>query len=271
MTGDARSVSAKLAGLHSAELPCEICGRTTRHRILRISRIRRSADGDAVEGTARCSQCRWTHPFRIVVPVELAVRAVVSSGSRSEVASVRLPSTQRLLVGSRVPGREPPMRVLRIDLRTGVESHDAVARDIGMLWLTPDGPRAIPVSLVMGAKTAPSRVKIPPETVVEVGTTLEVAGGSLLVVGLRARGRTWTRPGIQFPAREIARIYTRRTESPPAGNNRWSRSRESPSSRPISTSRTGRSRSSPGSRINRRRPRARSASGGAAVHNDSPS
>lgn len=258
-------------GLHSAELPCETCGRPTRHRILRVSGNRRVENARIVEGLARCSQCRWTHSFALRISDILEVRAVVSDGERSRPTRIPLPADQRLLVGSRVPGREPPQRIVRIDLRTGGRGSDAVARDVATLWLTPDGLRPIPVSLVLGARTAATRAEVPPERWLEVGELIEVAGGRLRVTGLRAKNRTWSQPGDRFPAASVVRIYTRRIEMPPAGNSRWSRSREMSSSRTISRSRSDRSRSSPGVRTRRSRPRARSASGGADVHRASPS
>lgn len=267
-----RAGATSFSGLHSAELFCETCGAPTRHRILRIARERRTPDGRALEGTARCSQCRWTHPFQLDLPDELTIPGVVSTGARSTPIGVRVSATQRLLVGSRVPDQAPPpLRIVRIDLRGGASATDAVARDVATLWLTPDGPRPIPVSLVLGSRTAVTRAELPPDHFLEVGATVEVAGGTLRVVGLRARNRTWTHVGDRFPAREVARIYTRRMDTPPAGNRRWTRSREMPSSRTISTSRSNRSRSSPGVRVRRSRPRARSADGGATVHRFSPS
>lgn len=263
--------TSRFGGLHSAELPCAVCQRITGHRVLRVHRERRSLAGQLVEGIARCSQCRWTHPFRLEIPDRLRVRAVVSEGNRSSPISVDLPATQRLLVGSRIPEHDPPLRILRIDTRSGSRTTDALARDVGTVWLTPDKPRPIPVSLVLGSKTAVTRADIPPDRLLQVGGTLEVAGGILRVVGLRARNRTWSHGGDQFPAREVTRIYTRRMESPPAGSNRWSRFRDSPSSRATSASRSDRRRSSPGVRIKRSRPRPRNASGGATTHRSSPS
>lgn len=262
---------ARLAGLHAAELMCEMCGRATRHRILRVARERPTPEGRRIEGTARCSQCRWTHPFQLALPVEKKLPAIVSTGSRSAPMVVRAASTLRLQVGSRVPGHEPPLRIVRIDLRTGGSGHEALVRDVRTLWLVPEGPRVIPVSLVLGSRTATTRATLPPEHALVVGEPITVGGGTLRIVGLRARNRTWTRPGDSFPAGDVVRIYCRRMESPPAGKRRWRRSREMPSSPAISTSRFERSRSSPGTRTRRSRPWARSASGGAATHRDSPS
>ena len=264
-------VAGRFGGLHSAELFCETCGQPTRHRVLRVARERQTPNGEVVEGTARCSQCRWTHPFQLEIPEQLQRRAILSQGDRSRPIVLHLSGSQRLLVGSRVPDQDPPLKILRMDLPNGARATDALARDVATVWVAPDGPRAIPVSLVLGAKTAVTRAEIPPEQFIEVGETVQVAGGNLRVVGLRARNRTWSRLGDRFPAREVTRIYTRRTEIPPAGNNRWSRSRERPNSRTISTSRSDRSRSSPGVSSRRSRPRARRASGGAAVQSSSPS
>ena len=260
-----------LAGLHAAELPCETCGGLTRHRILRVARERDTPGGRILEGTARCSQCHWTHPFELELPATRKVPAIVSTGGRSTETAVLTQSNLRLQVGSRVPGQEPPLRIVRIDLRTGERPHEALARDVRTLWLVPDGPRMLPVSLVLGSRTATTRAMFPPEHLLVVGEPITVAGGTLRIAGLRARNRTWNQLGDSFPAREIVRIYARRMESPPAGNRRWSRSRGTPSSVASSTSRFERSRSSPGARMRRRRPRARSASGGAATHRVSPS
>lgn len=260
-----------LAGLHSTELYCQTCGQRTRHRVLRLARVRTRVDGREAEGLARCSQCRWTHPFVLFLPDTVQIPAVLSDGARSARSTVAVASDRRLQVGSRVPGQVPPIRILRIDRRDGKRVSEAVAGQVATLWVAPDVPRPIPVSLVLGSRTATTRATLPPDQLVEVGGTVDVAGATLRVVGLRARGETWRQVGDRFPAREVARIYTRRMDSPPAGRSRWSRSRETPSSRETSTSRSERSRSGPGVRIRRRRPRPRTAAAGAAVHRVSPS
>jgi uncharacterized Zn finger protein len=260
-----------LAGLHAAELPCETCGKVTMHRVVGVGAARRSAEGRIVEGTARCSECRWTHRFRLDLPEDLRIPAVLSSGARSTPMEVRLPPGQRIQVGSGLPGQGSPLRVMRIDLKTGRSAGEARAREIQTVWVAPDVPKPIPVSLVLGPRTAVTHAVLPPEQPVVVGETLSVAGGTLRIVGLRARGRTWSDPDDGFPAREVDRIYTRRTESPPAGASRWSKSREIPSSRTISSSSAGRSRSFPGVNTRRSRPRARRAAGGAEVQRVSPS
>jgi uncharacterized Zn finger protein len=224
-----------------------------------------------VEGVARCSRCRWTHPFSLELPERIEVPAVVSRGPRSERLRVWLSTAQRLLVGSRVPDQVPPLRILRMDLKDGSRAPDALAREVRTLWLAPDEPRPIPVSLVLGGRTAVSRLEVGPEQMIAVGGTVVVAGGRMRVTGLRARHRTWSEVGDRFPASEVARIYTRRIESPPAGSNRWRSARDRPSSRAISSSRSERARSSPGVRMRRNRPWARRASGGAVVHASSPS
>ena len=263
--------TAAFAGLHSAELPCQTCGQRTRHRVLRVAKVRQRPDGRELEGVARCSQCRWTHPFALFVPAGIRIPAVLSDGARSRRTVVEVDSDQRLQVGSRIPDQSPPVRILRIDRQGGAQVSDAIARDVETVWLAPDVPRPIPVSLVLGSRTATTRATLAPDRALAVGETIEVAGATLRIVGLRARNRTWTHDGDRFTAREVSRIYTRRTDTPPAGSRRWTRSRDMPRSRETSASRPVRSRSGPGVRMRRSRPRARTAATGAVVHRDSPS
>ncbi len=270
-TGHPSAVSPDWGGLHAAELRCETCGESTPHRVLRITARRHGADVDRVEGLARCNRCRWTHPFRIEVYHDLQLPVVLSDQQRSQRMVLSVPHGRRLQVGSGIPGVEPPLRILRIDRKDGTRRGEALSQDVATLWATPDRERPVPVSLTLGSKTAASRVALNPDAEVAVGDPITVAGASLRVFALRARGQTWTHVGDRIPARELQRIYTRRAEMPPAGRRRWSTSRERPSSRESSTSRSPRSRSSPGTRIQRRRPRARRALGGAAVQSDSRS
>ncbi len=269
--GDVREAGLSWAGLHAAELVCEACGEPTPHRVLSVTAKRRGPEANWVEGIARCNRCRWIHPFRIELYHDLKLPVVLSNRERSQRIVLKVPYGRRLQVGSRIPGLEPPLRILLIDRKDGARRGEALSQDVATLWATPDGERPIPVSLTLRSKTAATRVTLGPETEVAVGDLITVAGASLRVFALRARGQTWTHVGDRFAAREIQRIYTRRAEMPPAGRRRWSTSRERPSSPESSTSRSPRSRSSPGTRIQRRRPRARRALGGAAVHKDSRS
>lgn len=259
------------AGLHAAVLVCENCGEETPHRIVRIARDVRRSSGDVLAGVARCTRCRWTHRFELGLPSPIDVRTVVSERGRSALTVLRVPSQSHIQVGSRVPDQDRPLRVLRIDRHDQTSVGGASAEEVATLWVAPDTGRVIPVSLVLGSKTAPTRAVLNPETELTVGEPLTVAGGAMRVFALRALGKTWSRPGDRFPARTIQRIYARRTDTPPAGRSRWRRSRETPTSRANSASRSSRSRSSPGVRRKRSVPRDRSAEGGATLHKSSPS
>jgi uncharacterized Zn finger protein len=245
---------------------CENCGKETLHRIVKVAdpRSRR------IEGVARCNDCRWTHPFSIPRPELRTIRQIISHGARSEATSLRLPSTERLEVGHRVPGSTPAMRVLRIDTRTGHRVSSEIVDQTSAIWVTPDEGAAVPVSIVEGRRTRPARIVVPPQTVLTVGAEIRVEGDRLFIAALRARGRTWRRDDDGFEAREVQRIYARRTSIPPAGRSDWSRDRGMSSSRASATSRSSRSRSSPGVSRNRTFPRARTAGGGATVHSAAP-
>ena len=248
----------------AATLYCEMCGDFTSHRILRIDPSRRDGLG-TVRGTARCRACEWTHPFESRPPSRVKVAQIVSAGTSSERTQIELPSHVTVEVGSGVPGSDEPLRIRRIDTRTGAQANAASTDEVATLWVVRDEGAVVPVSILEGRITRPARLVVPPETTYEVGGRVTLEEGALEVVALRARGKTWRRPGDAFPAGEVQRLYARRTESPPAGRRDWRTGRGRPSSFESSTSRSPRSRSSPGVRRTRTSPRARTADAGAMV------
>jgi len=254
----------------AATLFCEMCGGSTPHRILRMDPPRRSGGGP-VRGTARCRVCQWTHRFESRSPGRVEVARIVSAGRLSERSRIELPAHSHLQVGSRIPGSDEPLLIRRIDTRAGARVKSASTDDVATLWVVRDEGAVVPVSIVEGRFTHATRLVVPPDTLFEVGGSCTADGTPLDIVALRARGTTWRRPGDRFAARDVQRLYGRRTESPPAGRRDWRTERESPRSFASSTSRSPRSRSSPGVRRTRTSPRARTASGGATVHRSSPS
>ncbi len=254
----------------SASLPCENCGRTTAHRILRLDRGS-GRPGAAVRGVARCRECRFTHPFSIPAPADIELDLIVSSGATTRRRRIRLPRATLLQVGGGIPGIEAPLTIHRLDAPGEPEAAQTPASAVRTIWAVEDLGAIVPVSLVDGARTRPARVQLPPGTLLEVGADLVVDGTRVEIVALRAEGRTWRRPGDRFRAEAVQRAYARRTAMPPAGNSAWRRSRASPSSAARSTSTFVRSRSSPGTRVARKAPRARRAAGGADDQSRSPS
>lgn len=176
-----------------------------------------------------------------------------------------------LRVGEALPGRTPPVEIRRLERTDGRPAETAQAGELSAAWGTADRGAVIPVSEVVGQRTIPHRLVLEPDANLAVGSALEVDGLTLHIWGLRARSRTWQRPGDVFPARDVQRVYARRYRMPPAGSSDWSVPRGSPSSRASSTSRLARSRSSPGVKIRRTRPRAASAAGGATTQSSSDS
>ncbi len=247
------------ASLHAAELHCEVCGRSTVHRILRLDRDRHSAGFTASRGIARCRECHWTHPFADHVTGMLEVHLVIAEGARSSSARGWVPRQRRLQVGSRIPSADPALKILRIDLRNQRQATEARGEEIGTLWVAPDHAPQIPVSLIRVARTESVRLTFSPEEPLMVGQVLQAQGSNFRISALRSRNRTWRRPGDRFPARLVDRIYARRIVSPPGGRRDWRRSREIPKVPARSLSRASRSRFSPGVRRNRTSPRTRSA------------
>ncbi len=263
-----KSGSVSPPAVHSAVLGCEVCGAETPHRILRLDHGSRPDD---LRGVARCQNCRTTHRFASRPPAATTVRLILSTGRESRTEAIELPPSELLRVGELLPGRAPAVEVRRLDLADGGTTRSAAADRVVAIWGALRADRVLRISEVVGRTTIPHQITIPDATPIEVGGTLRVDGHELHVWALRARARTWQRPGDRFPAGEVDRVYARRYRMPPAGSNDWTSPREMPSSRATSTSAAGRSRSSPGVRIRRTRPRAASAGTGATTHGSSDS
>ncbi len=254
----------------SASLPCENCGRTTPHRILRLD-PRADGSGGVVRGVARCQDCRYTHPFETGPPEEIERTLIVSRGASSERSALRLRRSAHLQVGADLPGQDPPLRIRRLERSDGSDASEAAASEVRTVWAVRDEGAVVRISVVEGARTVPTKVRFPHGTALEVGAEIPLEGGSGEIVALRARNRTWRRSGDRFRADEVDRAYVRWTARPPAGRSDWTRSRARPRSAASEDSTPARSRSSPGTRVTRSRPRARRAAGGAADQRASPS
>ena len=194
----------------------------------------------------------------------------MSEGNRALPVRRELPGAATVRVGSLVPGAPEPLRVRKIDTREGATAPEADPSRIATLWAVRETSAQVPVSIVEGNRTVPSRLSAAREEWLSVGEERSLKDGRIVIVALRARGHTYRRPGDRFRAAEIVRVYARRTERPPAGRRDWSTERGTPSSRTSSISRSARSRSAPGARRTRMAPRRRTASGGATVQRVSP-
>ncbi len=257
------------AAVRSASIRCDVCGAETPHRILHVERSGR-ADG-AVRGIARCRTCGLTHPFASVPTPTVAVAVIVSDGPRSVRSRVTLPVGRRLQVGNALPEHPEPLVIHKIEDRRGAPVLAARARSIATIWAVRDRGPSVRYSLIQGRITRAGRLAVAPGTTFEVGASVGLPIGTATIVGVRARGHTWRRPGDAFPVEEVDRIYTRRTVRPPAGSSDCTSDRESPRSRASAASTSGRSRSTPGARIARTSPRARTAASGATTHRSSDS
>ena len=261
----------KAQAVHSAEILCEVCGRPTPHRILRLDPLASGERTGPIQGIARCRECRTTHRFRAEPARSLDVAVVLSNGPTSTRSKARLPLGQSLRVGEVADVGGAPLRVLRLDRTDGRSVREARVRELATVWATSELTPSVAVSIVEGRRTRSVRVTLPPDQRVEVEGPFEVEGRSYVVTAVRARGRTWRLAPDGFPAGEVDRVYVRRRATPPAGRRDWTREREIPSSSASSISRSARSRSSPGVTTARRRPRARSAAGGPAHQRAAPS
>jgi uncharacterized Zn finger protein len=261
--GDPRAV-------HSAEIFCESCQRPTTHRILRLDPPSSKGPVGTIQGVARCRECRLTHRFRTETPRPVDIDLIVSEGPRSARQRIQLARRLRLSVESEVPELAERYRILRIDSTEGRRVPSAWSEEVATLWVTNEVGALVPVSIVEGRRTRSLRVQFSPEARIAVATAVTIEDQSYEVSAVRARGHTWRELGDGFPAREVVRLYVRRTFTPPAGRRAWSRDREIPNSEDREISSSGRSRSSPGTTRTRTRPRVRRADGGAAHQSSAP-
>ena len=253
---DDRGEAPTAGALGAALLFCDSCGKETLHRILRLGRPATSHAPKAVEGIARCRECRWTHPFVSAREARVALPVVVSRGDSSERRRLELSPSEPLQVGEPVAGTDPRLIVHAIDRHDGTRTRSALAREAQTVWAVQEGPRLLRVAVLEGARSTTERLPAAPGLRLGVGDPLRLLSGPVTIVALRARGQTWRRPGDVFAAEEVRVVYGRRTARPPAGRSAWSRDRGISSSRASSTSRDARSRSSPGERRKRTVPRA---------------
>jgi len=236
------------AALHSARLPCEVCGAETPHRILHLEGRGPGPKASVVRGVARCRTCGLSHPFVSTVPTTADVWLIVSDGPRSERKRITLPADRKLQLGTGVPESSEPLEIHKLEDRAGKPLSVGRVRDVHTVWtVRKSGPNVL-YSLVEGRRTQAGRLPIAPGTMLEVGSTIQLPTTVATIVGLRARSQTWRQPGDRFAAEEVQRVYARRGERPPAGSSDWSNDRDTPRSFASSTSRAARSRSSPGDR-----------------------
>jgi len=250
--------------IHAAELHCDSCDRATPHRILHVDRAGRRPNAPT-RGIARCRTCGLVHPFTSSPPATVQVAEIISDGPASARRIIPLPEGRRLQVGSGVPESDVSVVIRKIEDHRGRSVGEARSEAVRTLWVTRDVGAVVPVSIVEGRRTRPARLILPRETPLVVGERIRVEEAEIVIAGLRARSRSWRKPGDTFPAGEVVRLYGRRQVMPPAGSNDWTSDRGTPSSRASSDSRSGRLRSSPGVMRKRRPPRAANDEGGATV------
>ncbi len=252
--GPERPARDAVGRIHAATLFCELCARSTEHRILRLDPRPRESRSVALSGIARCRECGTTHRFANTASRLVSLREVVSERDRSTYRTVELPGNTTLTVGQTRPLSSPPVIVRRIDLATGLQADTSRAVEATTVWVVPEGEPRVRLSLIEGARTRSEFLPMGPEEQVVLGQVLQAHGSEWVVTALRTKGRTWRQGTAVFPVSELERVYARRAEIPPAGRRPWSRSRGKPNSRESSTSRTARSRSSPGVRRKRTTP-----------------
>lgn len=209
--GHASPVPAPGGAVGRARLRCDLCGRETDHRILRLHARRR---GGELEGVARCAVCRSTHAFVQRSPRHREVPGVLSEGGRSRSVRWTLSESAELVVDEPLPGPDATLLVRRIDLPDGHRPRRAPVTKVATIWVSRESPTLLRLSLVEGRRTTPLEVELTDGSAVSVGSLLSVNGRTLRVHALRAHGQTWEEGSREFRPMEVDRAYVH-VELPP--------------------------------------------------------
>jgi uncharacterized Zn finger protein len=217
------------SALSIVRIPCPVCGVVERHRVVHV-RPSRKGGSKRLEGIARCSRCRTSHPFTLEPPVRARVRVIVSEGPVSARHHLSLPKDRRLAVGEPLTVEGRPVVIRRLEGPQDRSLTSGFPRDVVSVWAVPTDQAHVRLSLLRGAKVTPLHLLLPPDQELRVGGIISLGEEQVMIVGLRGRGHTFHDSGTVLRASEVQRAYVRRAETPPGGRRAWTRSRVMPRS-----------------------------------------
>jgi len=189
--------------VHALSLECPFCGKTSQHRVLHVQAYR---EGVTMEGVARCSLCRASHPFQILTK-ETKVRVILSEGAQSKRIALPFPPDRRLKRGDTLGLEGRKYLVSKIETQGTPSAKEALAKEIRALWAVPGDRVTLKISVTTGSETTPVSLRVRPEKPVHVGDRLVVDGNLLFISALRMGGRTLRERGMGGEAGEVQRAY----------------------------------------------------------------
>lgn len=178
------------------------------------------------QATVRCRACEHVHKVHLSRETTITVRTIVSIGDESERTSASVPTDETLAVGEEFVAdmADGPVgaRITSLETVDGDRVDNAPATDVGTIWSRSIDNVAVPTTIhpADGARegTEGETYYLPGDEVLTVGEGIphldegiEIEG---LVISDDAIGydrRKLDTPGVSAPAKDISRVYARRS------------------------------------------------------------
>ena len=176
---------------------CDSCKDETEHVLLK-------------DNLYQCQECKTVTRFTPEKEVEL--RAIISSGSTSEVGKLSLKESDTLEVGDEVIVEVDEGfkigEITSLELKNGKRSEIAEVKDVETVWLRDVGEVDVKLSLHKGAVTTPYVLHTSGETEFRVGELLNIQGRKFRITRMKlVNGKLLKKSGATALAKEIKRIY----------------------------------------------------------------
>jgi uncharacterized Zn finger protein len=176
---------------------CDSCKDETEHILLK-------------DDMYQCQECSTV--TRYVPEKEIEIRAIISSGSTSEVGKLNIKESETLEVGDEVIVEVNEGfkigEVTSLELKNGKRSQIAEVRDVETVWLRDVGEVDVKLSLHKGAVTTPYEIHTSGETEFRVGEVLNIHGRKFRITRMKLiNGKLLKKNGATARAKEIKRIY----------------------------------------------------------------
>ena len=183
-----------------------------------------ASGGDA---TVRCRECGHVHKTQLPDPSTISVRTVVSIGEESARTTAEVPQDETLAVGEEfvIDLEDGPagVRITSLELAEGVRTDRATAPSIRTIWTRAIDNVAVDATIhpADGSRegTVGETYSLPGDTTLRVGGSIPDLDDAVRIVSLHLRedalgynGRKLTDRNAEAPAKDVDRLYARRTD-----------------------------------------------------------
>jgi uncharacterized Zn finger protein len=192
---------------NALQLECHNCGDLTVHEVLKGKMGKAQ---DVIEATVKCEMCGTVSNVVVRAPKMLEVPAIISDMGQSKKESVELAEDEEVEVGEEMFVGELPVIVSAIECE-GRRPSRAPAVEITTLWVKRFDKVRIKVAVNKVQRTLSVDLEAAPDEEFYVGDLMTV-GRDEVVIQYIMTTSGMVRRGM-VPARDIVRIYTKKTRS----------------------------------------------------------